>query len=220
MSNLLKILLLNIFLLMGFFSHCQIIGPNLVQNPSFEEHDTCPIMSGELYKSKYWWGYSTEYYIFCNTGLNQLSVPLNYNGFQYAKSGIAYAGFLLNFHPRGSTSQIMESIKSILSDSLKRQTRYCINYYISLADLTIIRAYNESSIITYDSIGIMFTSNQVQDNSSPTICDTCSKYIKSVVGIDTSNWMKISGNIIAKGGEKYLIIGKFNTMNWDPNFIL
>jgi gliding motility-associated-like protein len=217
MSNLLKILLLNIFLLMGFFSHCQIIGPNLVQNPSFEEHDTCPIMSGELYKSKYWWGYSTEYYIFCNTGLNQLSVPLNYNGFQYAKSGIAYAGFLLNFHPRGSTSQIMESIKSILSDSLKRQTRYCINYYISLADLTIIRAYNESSIITYDSIGIMFTSNQVQDNSSPTICDTCSKYIKSVVGIDTSNWMKISGNIIAKGGEKYLIIGKFNTMNWDPN---
>jgi gliding motility-associated-like protein len=212
-----KLILLILFLLAYNVQAQYIFGLNLVKNPSFEEFYSCPITSGELYKSKYWLGISTEYYNICNIGWGGVSVPSNFNGYQFAKTGVSYAGFLLNFHPKGSTGQYMESIKNILSDSLKKNTRYCINYYISLANFTILRAQAENSIITYDSIGVLFTANQVQDNASPIICDTCSKYIKSVVGIDTLNWMKISGNIIAQGGEKYLTIGKFNTMNWDPN---
>jgi len=193
-----------------------ILGANLVQNPSFEEYDTCPTGSGQLYLSKNWWGVSTEYYNICYNGWG-LSIPTNFAGFQYPRTGVAYAGFLLNFHPKGSVGQYMESIKNLLSDSLKKHTHYCIDYYISLAEISVIRALSENSIITYDSIGVLFSAAQVYDNANPIICDSCSKKTKSVVGIDTSIWIKISGSIIANGGEKYLTIGKFSEINWDPN---
>ena len=70
----------------------QILSPNFVQNPSFEQYDTCPNSSGQLNLSKHWWGASTEYYNACSTS-GDFSVPSNYNGFQYAHTSVAYAGF-------------------------------------------------------------------------------------------------------------------------------
>lgn len=45
----------------------------------------------------------------------------------------------------------------------------------------------------------MFTLNPIKDKVIAILCDTCVKITKSVVGIDTMNWMKLSGNIIANG---------------------
>jgi len=211
--NYIKKILLLYFTLLGLISNGQIIRSNLVQNSSFEEYYQCPYSSGQLPFSKFWWGRSTEYYNGC--GINNNSVPSNWSGFQFAKTGNAYAGFLLYSHifANPSNNTYIESIKNILKDSLIKNKRYCIDYYVSLSEYT----FNPLATIIYDSIGAMFSINQVMDSITPVICDTCAKFTKSVIALDTLNWLRISGSVLAKGGEKYLTIGKFNTMNWLPN---
>ncbi|MFZ4399734.1 MAG: gliding motility-associated C-terminal domain-containing protein [Bacteroidales bacterium] len=193
-------------------TRAQIIGPNLVQNPSFEEYYQCPNMSGQLNFAKYWWGISTEYYNVCGT--NGVSVPSNFNGFQYPHFGNAYAGFALYTHNAVIPSNVTytEPIKNNLKDSLIKNKRYCINYYVSLSESN----YNSVLQIRYDSISAMFSVNQVPDITDLITCDTCAKYSQSIVTIDTVNWLKISGSIIANGGERYLTIGKFSPMIWLP----
>ena len=212
--NYTKKILLLYFVLLGLTSNGQIIGPNLVQNPSFEEYYQCPYGSSQLNFAKYWWGRSTEYYNVCATN-NALSCPSNYLGFQYPYYGNAYAGFIIYFHNAINPSiyTYAETIKNLLKDSLIKNKRYCVDYYISLSEYT----FNPLTTIIYDSIGAMFSNNQVMDSITPVICDTCAKFTKSVIALDTLNWLRISGSILAKGGEKYLTIGKFNTMNWLPN---
>ncbi|MFZ4401952.1 MAG: gliding motility-associated C-terminal domain-containing protein [Bacteroidales bacterium] len=214
--NCIKKILFIIFLFVGLTSNGQIIGPNLVQNPSFEDFSSCPILTSELYKSNFWWGVSADYYNSCSIAMG---VPTNFSGFQYANTGVAYAGFILYWHHylNPSNNTYIESAKNILKDSLIKDKRYCVRYFISLGEYTVDYAIANNSIIIYDSIGALFSVNQVQDDTNPIICDTCAKYTKSIVGVDTVNWFKISGSIIAKGGEKYLTIGKFDIMNWLQN---
>jgi gliding motility-associated-like protein len=196
-----------------------ILSANFVQNPSFELFDTCPYNNAQLYKSKYWWGASADYFNICDTGNGWASVPSNLQGIQYAKTGVAYAGFIHYAHsPNLSYNETYnETIKNLLHDSLKKNKRYCINYFASLAEFTNKYTQQLNGIIVYDSMGALFSSIPVCDSINTIICDTCAKFAKSVIGIDTLNWFKISGSIIANGGEKYLTIGKFNLMNWPPN---
>ncbi len=217
MQNLKFILLLPFITLVYFVQGQNIIGQNLVQNPSFEDYITCPYSSGQLYKSTHWWGASTDYYNSCNTGGGQVSVPINFNGNQFAKSGVAYAGFIVYFHNAYNNGTYNETIKNALNDSLKKNSHYCIKYFISLAEFTYKYIQLHNGTIVYDSIGAMVTVNQVADDVNTIICDTCAKFAKSIVNIDTLNWFKISGSLIANGGEKYLTIGKFNIMNWIPS---
>ena len=211
--NIKKYILFFLFTITFVITRGQIIGPNLVQNPSFEDYYQCPWSLSQLNFAKFWWGESTDYYNVC--GINNTSVPSNFNGFQYPHYGNAYAGFLLYFHNALNPGNVTytETIKNILKDSLIKEKRYCINYYVSLSEYV----YSSGLQIRYDSISAMFSINQVQDDGGLMIlCDTCAKYTQSIVAIDTVNWLKISGSIIANGGEKYLTIGKFSPMNWLP----
>ena len=148
MNYKLKIILF-ILLLFGLNTKGQIIGPNLVNNPSFEQYYGCPDMNAELYKCKYWWGYSTEYYNVC-APQGSFSVPLNTFGFQYAHSGVAYASFGIYAFPM--IPAYRETIKTKLIDSLITNKRYCTNFYISLSDYFF--AQNTSMLL--DSIGMVF----------------------------------------------------------------
>ncbi len=194
-----------------------ILSANFVENPSFELYDTCPGTSGQLNLSKNWWGVSTEFYNICNIG--GVSVPINYNGIQIARTGVAYTGFILYGHsPNQSYNETYnESIKNKLNDKLKKNRLYCINFYASIAENSFKYIQQNNGIMIYDSIGAMFSSFPVIDDVNTIICDSCAKFAKTVVEMDTLNWLKISGIAIAKGYEKYLTIGKFNLMNWAPN---
>ena len=89
-----KNILVIFLLLFGINSIGQIIGTNLVNNPSFEEYYNCPVNAGQLNESKYWWGFSADYYNSCTT-VPQLSIPSNFAGFQYAHTGNAYTGLII-----------------------------------------------------------------------------------------------------------------------------
>ncbi len=205
----LKNIIFLFFLFFGLTTKEQIIGPNLVNNPSFEQYYSCPFYSGELYKCKYWWGVSTDYYNACASPYD--SIPLNWAGFQYAHTGVAYSGFILY---GGGISNIdyREYIKTKLSDSLISNKRYCTKCYISLANDSYI--WIPSAYILLDSLGVILTKDSVQDTTIPIISNGI-KVQNDIFNIDTVNWFQISNSFIANGGEKYLTIGNFdNIINW------
>jgi gliding motility-associated-like protein len=200
----LKNLLFIFLLLFGINSKGQIVGNNLVNNSSFEEYFSCPISTGELYKSKYWWGYSTDYYNTCSLSSG---IPMNGSGFQFANIGNAYAGFIIYNKPIQNPFNYREYIKTKLKTSLINNRRYCTSININLAEYS----YNNNSYIELDTISMLFTKNQVEDTILP-ICYNCAQINKSILLIDTANWLKINGSFIATGGENYLSIGNFQNL--------
>ena len=191
----------------------QILSPNLVNNPSFEEYYNCPISTGELYKCKYWWGLSTDYFNNCNS--SALGVPTNGVGFQYALTGVAYAGFIIyEYSSSASSIDYRETIKTKLSDSLIANKRYCTNLYISLAE----GSYSSFYTCTFlDTIGMLFTNEQIQDTETTPILNNGIRVQNSFSDIDTISWLKVSNNFIAYGGEQYLTIGDFENIINHPS---
>ena len=202
-----KNILVLYLLLFGINSKGQIIGTNLVHNPSFEEYYTCPDATNELYKCKYWWGYSTEYFNSCAT-IPQLAIPSNAFGFQYAHSGVAYAGF--GVYSNTWINNYREAIKTKLSDSLIANKRYCTNFYITLAEGSFVN----DNYVLLDSIGMLFTKDSVQDSIVPFLSSGI-RVQNDIFNIDTVSWFKIANSFNSNGGEQYLTIGNFdNVISW------
>ena len=215
MKNAFYIIVL--LLLCGLATKAQIIlSPNLVNNPSFEEFYSCPSQVNQLYESKYWWGTSTEYFNACATP-GGFSVPSNGFGFQYAHTGVAFAGVGI-YSNTNPNYDYRESIKTKLSDSLIASKRYCTKFYVSLAEYS----YNTffTPLIILDSIGMLFTNDSVQDTIPLPIVSNGIKVQNTILNIDTISWFQISNTFIANGGEQYLTIGNFdNAINWTNNAI-
>ncbi len=121
-------------------------------------------------------------------------VPSNFWGFQPARTGNAYAG-------AGTDGYGDEYIGVKLDSALKLNTKYCVEFYVSLADCK----YSTSSIGAYFSPSIL-TDYSILTNLpvTPQIANSPSRMLS-----DTATWMLVSGNFIAAGGEQYMTIGNF-----------
>ena len=190
-----------------FFAYCILLtanisfSQNLVQNGSLEEYYHCPYNMAQLDFAKGWFapgGGSSEYYHACAT-INNLTVPSHGNGqgFQYAKYGNAYCGFIMF----NLNSNWREYAATALSNKLIANKEYCISFFVSLANFTNYGIEN---------IGAYFSNDTVQIEHI--IADTIIPQLINTNGIisDTLNWVEISGAYIAKGGEKFITIGNFN----------
>jgi len=177
-----------------------------VPNGNFETNSSCPISVGEIYKSIPWFqpcnimgnvinSSSTELFNSCNTTI--VDVPINFAGTQSALSGQAYAGIYLY-----NSMDYREYIEVKLTDSLLSGKKYCLSFYISLA---------ETSDWGVDMVG-GFLSNDSLLSPTPHLVISVAPQIENSIGntiIDTSGWVLISGSFIAQGGEKFLTIGNF-----------
>ncbi len=177
---------------------------NLVPNPSFENYDTCPTSSSQISFAIPWQGITTnssDYFNSCNIG--GPSVPLvGGGGFQYARTGNAYAGvWLVN----GYYSNYREYIRVKLNSSLELDSCYLIEFYCNLHNL---------SRYGINKIGALLSNSPV-NNVGPGPFDLVLQYspqIESNMFLnDTLNWMKISARYTALGGEEYITIGNFRT---------
>ena len=170
---------------------------NLVANPSFEDTVHCPNYSGGMVipsSCKNWYdpnGSSSDYYNSCASIIG--GVPNNSFGWQYAKSGIAYAGFATY----GGKEYIQEKLDSVLYQNHK----YCVEFYISLANHEKIAA-NNIGLFICDTLPLSPPQTTVYINCIPQIND-------SIPITDTAGWTKISGEYIAHGGEQYITLGNF-----------
>jgi len=180
---------------------------NLVPNYSFE--DTLKCATGYNDFAGYvanWTGASPWSFNFlCNGSGNGEEVPLNEVGYQYPHSGNAYAGIYTFVAPpppaRPNDSNMRDYMEVKLLDSLHSGAKYYVAFYVSLADsfkyaCNDIGAYFSDSALVWTGLAKPYLTPQVANNHSNSLTDKI-------------NWVKVSGNFIAKGGEKYIVIGNF-----------
>ena len=180
------------------------MSQNLVLNPSFENHTRCPLSINDYGYVKDWifMSQTKVYYLHLCANNNQAGVPYNWLGFQNARSGQAYMGLLVklwDFDPdrRGY-------ITGVFSTSLEKDSIYCIRYFANLCDVSNgaiqnVDAYIHDTLLAWNNGAAYYLKN-----IDPQIK---SSHILS----DTANWEEISGLYVAKGGEKYISIGNFNS---------
>ena len=188
-----------IYIYISFLIFTVSISQNLVPNYSFETYTICPNGSGQIEYAVPWnaatMNSSTDYFNSCSMGVS--GMPYN-SGFQYARSGNAYAGLIL-FHVSGQR----EYLQVQLTNPLIQNRTYYVEFYINLnngvwnsscnnvsANLSLIMPYTSAvGVLQSLTPHIMLTGNPVIN--------------------DTLNWVQVSGCYTAQGGEEYLTIGNF-----------
>ncbi len=202
MKNLIFILLFFIF---QTFHFSILKAQNLVPNPGFEEKNECPYSLNQIKYTKYWVGSKdADYFNSCDSIVNDtinyiwVGVPQNKGGYQYAHSGNAYAGMYFFWFIYNNYSEYLE-VK--LKDSLIANVKYCISFYVSLAD-------SESYAIDAIEAYLSTDSTSTLSNQTLPYHPQISNYGHGIIS-DKTNWHLISGNFVAQGGEKYITIGNF-----------
>jgi hypothetical protein len=195
---------------------------NLVLNPSFEIlRDTCSGAPGGLADSicMYWDSPtigSTDYYNKCASNLSavvvgmpagMVGVPVStlfwpgQVGFQYAKDGDAFAGYL----PLVGTNGAREYLQGKLSTSLKIGKKYNCYFYV---------VKYSPDFDSMNNFGVGFTTYHYYDSNF--IWQTngqITKFLPKTNDIrvidDTLNWIKIEGTFTADSSYRYFTIGNF-----------
>lgn len=197
------------FLLKGY-------GQNLVSNPSFETLSQCPWGSTQIFLASPWFqpcihsgnstnSSSSDIFNSCDSN-GYVGVPVNVAGygFQNTHTGDGYAGI---YGGMDSTENAREYIESPLQSPLVANRKYCIEFYVSLANFS---QYAISNMGAYLSVGSLLDTSYFQPLEymvSPQIENSNGNYLN-----DTLNWMLVSGNFIASGGEDHITIGNFRTI--------
>src|ERR1035438_3040495 len=152
------------FLLLFIFviaSGVKSFSQNLDPNPSFEDTLHCPISQAQIYDAPPWFDPTADtpdYFNSCYSGTSNapVGVPKNFEGYQFARTGVAYAGFFAAgyfFFPDNRR----DYIEARLLDSLKAGKKYYVEFYVSLSD---------SSIWAIDFIGAYLSKDSIYDYST------------------------------------------------------
>ncbi len=169
---------------------------NLVPNPSFEDTIHCPIGPGYLNYARNWTQIGTsDYYNICANG--PVGVPSNGAGYQFARTGNAYAGF----YNYGFGANVREYAQVKLDSTLKPLHKYCTEFYVSMGD---IGKYACNNIGVYFSDTMIVTTNNLFSLSPQLSNNFLTNPLTDKIG-----WTKVSGISIATGGENYITIGNF-----------
>ncbi|MEO5641766.1 MAG: hypothetical protein ABIQ40_01180 [Bacteroidia bacterium] len=175
---------------------------NLVPNPSFEFFTSCPTTGAQIQLATPWVdpdAQSSDYFHTCNVG--SVGVPQNICGYEVAQDGLGYAG-LCSYLSNQFIQNYREFIEVALTDTLRSGKKYCVTFYVSLADSS---EYAVSNISAYFSPNGGGTNIPNYLNYNPQINNPSSNVINDITG-----WTKISGTFLAVGNEKYITIGNFN----------
>ncbi len=176
---------------------------NLIINPSFEININCPygytaLTNGLVLGISNPANYTPDYFNICSDTLSGFSAPKNAKGYQNAKTGNAYVGIF----PWGKNFPGREYIQMRLSDSLKVNHHYTFKCYLSSANLCRYAVSDFGAYFSNDSVS-MSTAEILP--FTPQISNPLNNYLT-----DTLNWMEFTGEYLAQGGERYIILGNFN----------
>lgn len=194
--------LMKIPILILFFSYIDVLySQNMILNGDFERFTKCPKGLSSEEKSK------TASFV---TNPNQGSFDFIHNcddgkfprffwGSQKPQSGEGFGGISVFINTSNQTNELREYIQLELKDSLAKGNVYHFEMYLSLAD---------NWHIAINNLGVYFGNEILQlktDGVIPVKPDiVSSEFFRNKLG-----WDKFSGDYIAKGGEKYIVIGNF-----------
>ncbi len=197
------------------------VPENMVYNPSFEEYRDCPQhieALGVMQEVDAWWqptAGSSDYFNSC--GGRECSVPLNKLGSQSARSGEAYCGIYC------SRDQYREYLQTRLKTPLIAGKRYRISFWVSLSEksphaATTLGALFTKECIEDSTLGIVMKREVIDlgDQGSQSIAVYFEPQVvnsRERPLTDTKEWMEVSGEFTAEGGEEFLTIGNFFPFN-------
>jgi len=209
---------------------------NYLLNPSFEIYDTCPIQgSREIHYAKYWSAVDTTIFepncepAYCNEccANNTASLPMDYafyNHYPRTGSGCALNGsysdsVVINYLPYWRTYLLGR-----LYDALTAGKSYCVTYYIALCQQS---PYANNHNDAYFSNGSICSG--LNDTNCTYITGFTPQIIEDSIALDTvagwlnwfdstydstcvyaKTWVKVQGNFIANGTEKFITLGNFS----------
>lgn len=127
-----------------------------------------------------------------------VSTPKNYAGEQMALSGSNYAGVrwwsYQNKEPR-------TYLQTKLKYKMKKDSLYCVRFYVSLADL---------SKYATGELGAWFGKDKVEKEEPASLTfDVTVPAVRTKVYNDMFSWQGVCGTYESKGNEEWMIIGNF-----------
>ena len=125
----------NILIIFYIFAFKDANSQNLILNSSFENYKHCP----QYYRSKknflpYWYSPTMgtpDYYNECSR--YKAGVPKNFSGISEPYSGNGYIGLIIA-SPTNTIGYYREYIATKFVSKLEYGEKYCLKFYISLAD--------------------------------------------------------------------------------------
>lgn len=137
---------------------------------------------------------------------SNVSSPKNLAGEQTALSGTNYAGIRIwsyqNKEPR-------TYLQTRLAKQMKKDSLYCVKYYVSLGDLSKYAA---------GEIGAYIGKQRVEkDDESSLTYDVKVPNLRTDIYADMFSWQGVCGVYQASGTEQYLVIGNFAANEKTPN---
>ncbi len=168
---------------------------NLVPNASFESNSSCPASFTSAFSSVNTWincGNTPDYFNPCSS---TFGVPSNYFGVQLAYADSAYAGIGV-YSP--SINDFREYIGVQLTQPLVAGQSYNLSFFVSL--------YDNCQFATNYLGGLVSPLPNLNQNN---FLIAAPQVEASNIISDKNNWIQISGNFIAQGGEEYLYLGCF-----------
>ncbi len=186
---------------------------NLVPNWSFEDTIMCPYGYGFNGYVADWTGQGRsgqglDYFTGqCPKASLDIGVPQNSIGYQYACSGVSYAGidcYLSYYSGNPNYYDFRNYLQVQLFSQLKAGSKYYVEFFVALGDTekyvcNDIGAYLSDSLIYYSS------TFRVKSYLTPQIANNP---VTNPLNIK-EKWIPISGCFVAQGGEQYIVIGNF-----------
>ena len=197
------------------------VSDNMVYNPSFEEHVRCPQRIdalGVMTAVEAWWqptAGSSDYFNAC--GGRECQVPRNKMGYQEARTGEAYCGIYC------SQEHYREYLQTQLCQPLESGRSYRVSFWVSLAEKSPYAVATLAAFLTSDRIEdttwdvLMYRESiEYEQQSSQSIATYFEPQVVRCVdsvAFDSKQWVEVSGEFVAKGGERFLTIGNFASFN-------
>ena len=200
-GHILKIVLL-------FFLPYHVLCQNLVKNPSFEHSKLCAIEESEFASNVKHWSTptkgTTDLFNTCSTG--DSSIPENFAGHQDVLFGEKYAGCYLY-----SDDDYREYIQGHFKSPLKKGKKYIVSFYVSLGDKSKYALRNIEFLLTKSMILNSIWSELSQSELDYLDIDylTVNRTNNENFLNNKGDWIMVSNEIIAKGGESFITIGNF-----------
>lgn len=174
--------------------------PNLVPNGSFEEVEGKLKRLGSIEMAKGWKSpTSVPADLFSESVAGApVSVPRSQYGDQSALTGTNYAG--LRWWSYGG-KESRTYLQAKFAKPMKKGQKYCVKYYVSLADLS---KYATNELGAYISKLVITKKEPVNLTYTPQV-----PTLRSKVYDDLYTWQGVCGVYDAQGDEQFILIGNF-----------
>lgn len=174
---------------------------NLVTNGSFESTDKDPKKLGSIENAVGWYsptGVRADLFV-PTKKVPDIDVPLNIYGKEEAKDGSNYAGIIAFSY---GDKMARSYISTKLSVPLKKGTKYCVQYNVSMAEASKYASNQIGMNISKKAFG---TEEKTSIIDKANVLHATNKVFNAAYG-----WEQVCGIYEAEGGEKYITIGNFS----------